>query len=77
MSTPTPLLEEIRIKLEACIFWAEEDPIASQELAQDALETLEEAIKCIQGAREDAHRMAGRVSLDTELLDMLAPKENN
>jgi hypothetical protein len=73
----TPLLEEIRIKLEACIFWAEEDPIASQELASEALETLEEAIRQIQGAREDAARMAGRVTLDTDLLDMLAPKEES
>lgn len=71
----TPLLEEVRIKLEACIFWAEEDPIASQELASEALETLEEAILQVQGAREDAARMAGRVTVDTDILDILAPRE--
>jgi histone H3/H4 len=71
----TPLLEELRITLEACIFWAEQDAEKTQDLASEALELVEEAIQQIQGAREDAARMQGRVTIDTELLDMLAPKE--
>ena len=42
---------------------------------EDAAEDIKEAIRQIQGAREDAARMRGRVTIDTELLDMLAPKE--
>jgi len=71
----TPLLEQIRQKLTAVVFWAEEDAFKAQHLAAEALNLTCEAIEAIQGAREDGHRMAGRVTLDTELLDMLAPNE--
>lgn len=74
----TPLLEEIRIMLEAAIFHIEENSTEdAHELIRDALANVYESIHQIQGAREDAHRMAGRVTLDTDLLDMLAPKETN
>ena len=43
----------------------------------DAYSEIQAAIEQIQGAREDAARMAGRVAIDTEILDMLAPKEDN
>jgi hypothetical protein len=72
-----PLLEEIRIKLEAAVFWVEKDAIKTQDLADEALALVNYAIDQIQGAREDAYRMGGRITLDTELLDMLAPKQNN
>ena len=72
---PDPILETVRIKLEATVFWAEQDAIKAQDLADEALALVNEAIRQIQGAREDAARMAGRIILDTELLDMLAPKE--
>jgi hypothetical protein len=70
-----PLLEEVRIKLEAAVFWAEQDAIKTQDLADEALALVNEAIAQIQGAREDAARMAGLVKLDTEILDLLAPDE--
>jgi hypothetical protein len=74
----TPLLEEIRIMLEAATFHLSEGNLLDvEELLGDAIGDVYEAIAQIQGAREDAHRMAGRVSLDTELLDMLAPEEVN
>lgn len=72
----TPLLEEVRIMLEAAIFHIEENSTEdAHELIRDALANVYESIRQIQGAREDAARMAGRVKLDTELLDMLAPDE--
>jgi len=42
----------------------------------EALALVNEAIRQIQGAREDAARMAARITIDTELLDLLAPKED-
>jgi hypothetical protein len=72
-----PLLEEIRIMLEAALFHLSEGNLLDvEELLGDAIGDTNEAITQIQGAREDAARMAGRVTLDTELLDMLAPKES-
>jgi hypothetical protein len=68
---PTPLLEEVRMNLEAAIHVSEHPPY----ILEETLELVNEAIRQIQGAREDAARMAGRVTLDTELLDLLAPKE--
>lgn len=77
-NTQTPLLEEVRIMLEAAIFHIEENSTEdAHELIRDALANVYESIRQIQGAREDAHRMAGRVTLNTDLLDMLAPKEGN
>jgi hypothetical protein len=71
----TPLLEEIRIMLEAATFHLSEGNLLDvEDLLRDAIGDVYEAIAQIQGAREDAHRMAGRVTLDTELLDMLAPE---
>jgi hypothetical protein len=68
-----PLLEEVRIMLEAAIFHIEENSTEdAHELIRDALANVYESIKQIQGAREDAHRMAGRVQVCTELYDMLA-----
>ena len=52
------------------------ETLLTQDLS-DALAFVLQAIDAVQGAREDAHRMAGRVALDTELLDMLAPEEAN
>lgn len=61
--------------LEAAIFHIEENSTEdAHELIRDALANVYESIYQIQGAREDAHRMAGRVTLDTELLSMLAPE---
>jgi len=42
---------------------------------KDAESALMEAIEQVQGAKEDAARMQGRVPVDTELLDLLAPDE--
>jgi hypothetical protein len=70
-----PLLEEVRIMLEAAIFHIEENSTEdAHELIRDALANVYESIHQIQGAREDAFRMAGRVTLDTELLSLLAPE---
>jgi len=72
----TPLIEEVRIMLEAALFHLSEGNLLDvEDLLGDAIENTYESIRQIQGAREDASRMAGRVALDTELLDMLAPKE--
>jgi hypothetical protein len=70
-----PILETVRIKLEAAVFWAEQDAIKTQDLADEALALVDEAIAQIQGAREDAARMAERIKMDTEILDLLAPDE--
>jgi hypothetical protein len=73
-----PLLEEVRIMLEAAIFHIEENSTEdAHELIRDALANVYESIHQIQGAREDAFRMAGRVTLDAELLNLLAPEEGN
>jgi cell fate regulator YaaT (PSP1 superfamily) len=70
-----PLLEEVRIMLEAAIFHIEENSTEdAHELIRDALANVYESIKQIQGAREDAARMVGRVPVCTELYDMLAPE---
>lgn len=62
--------------LEAATFHLSEGNTENvEELLSDATQNVYEAIAQIQGAREDAHRMTGRVALDTELLDMLAPEE--
>jgi hypothetical protein len=72
----TPLLEEVRIMLEAATFHLSEGNLLDvEDLLRDAIGDVYEAIAQIQGAREDAHRMAGRVALDTGLLDMLALNE--
>ena len=74
----TPLLEEIRIMLEAAIFHLSKGNLLDvEELLGDAIGDTYEAIRQVQGAREDAHRVSGRVAVDTELLDLLAPKGNN
>jgi hypothetical protein len=69
-----PILELARISLESALFHLEDKEGPSAQEIECALENINEAISQIQGAREDAHRMAGRVTLDTELLDMLAPE---
>jgi hypothetical protein len=70
-----PLLEEVRIMLEAAMFhMSEGNNENAEELVSDALTNVYESIHQIQGAREDAARMSGRVTLDTELLDLLAPE---
>jgi len=69
-----PILELARISLESALFHLEDKESPSAQEIECALENIKEAIFQIQGAREDAHRMAGRVALDTELLDMLAPE---
>lgn len=70
-----PILELARISLESALFHLEDKESASAQEIECALENINEAIAQIQGAREDAHRMAGRVALDTELTDLLAPNE--
>jgi hypothetical protein len=72
-----PILELARISLESALFHLEDNESPSAQEIECALENIKEAIAQIQGAREDAHRMAGRVALDTELLDILAPEEAN
>jgi hypothetical protein len=72
----TPILEEIRIMLEAAIFHLSEGNLLDvEDLLRDAIGDVYEAIAQVQGAREDIARMSGHVALDTELLDMLAPNE--
>lgn len=77
----TPILTNALASIDAALMRARHDSKGSETLLtqdlNDALGFILEAIEAIQGAREDAHRMAGRVTLDTELLDMLAPKEAN
>jgi hypothetical protein len=70
-----PILGELQDRIQSCSFYARQgDSAICVELMDEALELVQEAIAQIQGAREDAHRMAARVALDTELLDMLAPE---
>jgi len=62
--------------LESALFHLSEGNLLDvEELLGDAIGDTYEAIRQVQGAREDAARMQGRVTIDTELLDMLAPKE--
>ena len=68
-----PLLESALESLETALH-ASDKQIAQWNM-EDAIQDIKEAIRQIQGAREDAARMAGRVTLDTELLDLLAPDE--
>lgn len=75
MTTKSTLLETACEALEKALHSRDKEDIRWN--IEDALEAVQEAIRQIQGAREDAHRMAGRVSLDTDLLDMLAPEEAN
>lgn len=77
----TPILTSALASIDAALMRAKHDSNGTETLLtqdlRDALGFILEAIEAVQGAREDAHRMAGRVALDTELLDMLAPKEAN
>lgn len=41
---------------------------------EDAYAAIADAIEQVNGAREDAARMSGRVRMDTELLNILTPK---
>lgn len=68
-----PLLESALESLETALHSRDKDDMRWH--VEDAIDDLKEAISQIQGAREDAVRMAGRVKLDTEILDMLAPDE--
>ena len=75
----TPILTSALVSIDSALMRAGHESkgaeiLLTQDLT-DALGFVLEAIEAIQGAREDAHRMAGRVALDTELLDMLAPNE--
>jgi hypothetical protein len=75
-ATKHPILGELQDRIQSCSFYARRgDSAICAELMEEALELVQEAIAQIQGAREDAARMSGRVTLDTELLDMLAPDE--
>ena len=73
MKASTPILQSVLESLETALH-ARDKQTARWHL-EDAIDDIKEAIRQIQGAREDAARMTGRVTLDTELLDMLAPKE--
>lgn len=75
----TPILTKALAFLEEARYYAkflETDGLCELAIT-DAYSEIQGAIEQIQGAREDAHRMAGRVTLDTELLDILVPKESN
>ena len=77
----TPILTNALASIDSALMRAKHESngvetLLTQDLT-DALSFIFEAIDAVQGAREDAHRMAGRVTIDTELLDMLAPKEAN
>lgn len=67
----TPLLIDAKIALEAAL-WYIRDNERVVDLIEDALYTLEAAIKAVNSAKEDAHRMEGRANVDTELLEELA-----
>jgi hypothetical protein len=77
----TPILTNALASVDAALMRAKHESNGAETLLTqdltDALRFILEAIETVQGAREDAHRMAGRVSLDAELLDMLAPEEAN
>jgi hypothetical protein len=66
----TPLLTEVKIALEAAL-WHIKDNEGVVDLMEDALRSLEAAIEAVNGAKEDAHRMEGRVNVDTDLLEEL------
>jgi hypothetical protein len=66
----TPLLTEVKIALEAAL-WHIKDNEGVVDLMEDALRSLEAAIEAVNGAKEDAHRMKGRVNVDTDLLEEL------
>ena len=73
-----PILTNALASIDAALMRAKHESngvetLLTQDLT-DALRFILEAIEAVQGAREDAHRMAGRVALDTDLLDMLAPE---
>lgn len=70
----TPLLEEARIALHAALYF--DDPDQRLDLIGDALEAIEHAIGVVDASREDAHRMEGRVTVDTELHDQLTENPN-
>jgi hypothetical protein len=67
-----PLLESALESLETALH--ARDKQTARWNIEDAMQDIKEAIAQIQGAREDAARMSGRVKLDTELLDLLAPE---
>jgi hypothetical protein len=75
----TPILTSALASIDAAMMRAKHDSKGAETLLtqdlSDAMAFIIQAIEQIQGAREDAARMAGRVTLDTELLDMLAPDE--
>jgi hypothetical protein len=73
-----PILSLALTSIDAAMMRAKHDSkgvetLLTQDLS-DAMAFILDAIAQIQGAREDAARMAGRVTLDTELLDLLAPE---
>ena len=75
----TPILTSALASVDVALMRAKHaskgmDTLLTQEL-EDALGFILEAIKQVQGAREDAFRMAGRVQVCTELYDILAPDE--
>ena len=71
LNMKTPLLIDAKIALEAAL-WYIRDNERVADLIEDALYTLEAAIKAVNGAKEDAHRAEGRVNVDAELLEELA-----
>ena len=75
----TPLLTSALASIEAALMRARydskgADTLLTQDLT-DALSCILQAIQTVQGAREDAHRTAGRVPICTELYDILTPDE--
>lgn len=75
----TPILTNALASIEAALMRAKYeskgvDTLLTQDI-NDALGFILEAIEQVQGAREDAYRMAGRVPVCTDLYDMLAPDQ--
>ena len=75
----TPILTNALASIEAALMRAKYESKGTETLLtqdlNDALGFILEAIEQVQGAREDAYRMAGRVPVYTELCDILAPDE--
>lgn len=66
-----PKLIKAKASLEAAI-WFHENTDMRLSLMDDAMKAIEAAIEAVNGAKEDAHRMEGRATVDIELLKELA-----
>lgn len=72
----TPILSELKDRILSIRFYTQNgDSEYVLDLISEALDLIDQATEQVQGAREDAFRMAGRVQVCTELYDLLAPNE--